>query len=509
MVKKKKATNMDNIGKALAMQSKALENAEKLRQIQKNNMNKPKLPCWIYFTDEDKKEKKVNIASLGTQILKDFTFMLCEKEDKEAFYEYQPEKGIYIERPKGYIKTVIHMYLVKYGMWKQSTELQTYQFILGGLKRLLFKDTFGKEPKMIFNFKNGVFDWKSMKLREHSPKDYLTTVVPYPLNTNTKVEATETNKYFNLVFGENAKTVKEFIGYCFYPSYEPIQCILILKGDGGDGKSTFSNFLKKWLGKDNVSHIGLKDLASNKENNFKLSELFKKNLNISAELKDTPENLNTAVLKQLSGNDSNNSSVKGQKDLDFINYAKLLIHTNELVTFRDTSKGWRRRIFIVDFHSIPNFEHTIDRQKIKEEYGVFIWECIQLANNAIKKGNLTITNTILNNRNNWILSNDPLQSFIDECCYKGSNETVNKKDLVNAYRNWCYEYGYKPYSTTRLKAELEKKKIFENDNNINVIGSDKREHIYYFEGISLNSNANSESLYNPVVKHTKLTSKTW
>ncbi|MDB6255191.1 DUF5906 domain-containing protein, partial [Lactobacillus amylovorus] len=212
--------------------------------------------------------------------------------------------------------------------------------------------------------------------------------------------------------------MKEFIGYCFYPSYEPIQCIFILKGDGGDGKSKFSNFLKDLLGKESVSHIGLKDLASNKENNFKLSELFHKNLNISAELKDTPENLNTAILKQLSGNDSNNSSVKGQKDLDFISYAKLLIHTNELVTFRDTSKGWRRRIFIIDFHSISNFEKTIDWSKIEKEYGAFVYQCILLANEAIKRKALTSTDSILNNRNEWIHSNDPLQSFIDECCYE-------------------------------------------------------------------------------------------
>lgn len=506
MSKKDKGKNMLNIGKELAKISKSLDQ-EKVDKVRPDQLKQNDLPCWIYFADKDKKEKKVNITLLGEQILNDYTFLLSENDDKEAFYEYQPKTGIYIEHPKSYIKTVVHKYLVKYWLWKQSTELQTYQYILGGLKRCLFKNTFGKNPKMIFNFKNGVFDWQTMKLRDHSPNDYLTTVTTYDLNTTTPNEAPETNKYFDLIFGENAKTMKEFVGYCFYPSYEPIQCIFILKGDGGDGKSTFSNFLGKLLGKDNVSHIGLKDLASNKENNFKLIGLQRKSLNISAELKDTPENLNTAILKQLSGNDSNNSSVKGKKDLDFPNYAKLLIHTNELVTFRDTSRGWRRRIFVIDFHSIPDFENTINWQKTKEEYGAFAYECIKLANEAIKRKDLTTTDSILNNRNEWIHSNDPLQSFINECCYEGVNETVNKKGLVNAYRNWCYENGYKPYSVQRLKTELEKKKIYEKDNNIKVMGTTKREHIYYFEGISLNNNANAESIYNPVVKHTRQTGK--
>lgn len=468
---------------------------------------KNKLPRWIYFSDKKKEKKKVNVPLLGEEILNNYIFLISENKDKEAFYEYQPATGIYIERPKNYIKTVVHEYLVQYRVWKQSIELQTYQFILGGLKRELFINTFGKNPKMIFNFKNGVFDWSTMKLRKHSPNDYFTTSANYDLDMTNSNKAPETNKYFELVFGENAKTMKEFVGYCFYPSYEPIQAIIILLGSGGDGKSTFARYLTNLVDKSNTSNISLKDLASNKENNFKLSELYHKSLNISAELKDTTNNLNTAIIKQLSGGDNNNASVKGKDDLNFPNYAKLLIHTNELVTFRDTSKGWRRRIFVINFHSIPNFEQAINWQNIKEEYGAFVYQCIQLANEAIKRKDLTTTNSILKNRSEWIKSNDPLQSFIDECCYKGTKETVNKKDLINAYRNWCFENGYNPLGSQKLKSKLKEKHIYEHDSNFQIADSTKREHIYYFEGISLNNNANAESKYNPVVSHTKLKGK--
>lgn len=80
--------------------------------------------------------------------------------------------------------------------------------------------------------------------------------------------------------GENITPIKEFIGYAFYPSYKPIQAFIMIISNGGDGKTTFANYLQKMLGKENVAHVSLENLSDDRSNNFSLSERLGKYLNI-------------------------------------------------------------------------------------------------------------------------------------------------------------------------------------------------------------------------------------
>lgn len=497
------------------------EESEKLAQKlvmmqQKDAKKKKQYPSWIYVDDNNK--KKVIPSKLGDAILNKTHFLLVENDDKESLYEYDSTKRTWSMKPKGSIKSIIHKYLVSQNIWMQNTEYQTYQYILGGIKRAGFKYTFGKDPALAFNFKNGVWNWKTMKLErkkhpdnpEYYSKYYFLTVTDYPLITQ-KAKTPETDKYFKLVFGENAQTVKEFIGYSFYPSYKPIQAIMILKGDGGDGKSTFMNFCRNLVGKDNASSVSLRDLGSGKENNFKIVELYHKFLNTSSELSDSSNKpLDTAMLKLLSGGDEHSASDKGKNDKQFDNFAKLLIATNELVTFRDSSKGWKRRIFVVNFHHIDNYTKIINWDAIRKERGTFIYKCILLAKKAIEKKDLTITSSIKQQRKEWILDNDIIQEFLDECCNVSKTETANKDDLFSAYRNWCFDNGFKPYSINKFNKKLRDKGITYDSSYLTdatATNKSKRKRHYYYSGASLNEYANPVSRTNPVVNFTSKSCK--
>ncbi|UWI43863.1 hypothetical protein [Lactobacillus paragasseri] len=169
---------------------------------------------------------------------------------------------------KGSISKAIHDKLTSVGKWTSQNQRKSYEFINSGIPRKQFQDTIGHPPEMAFNFLNGVYNWSTGKLEPHNKKYYFKGCTNYPLDMANN-ETSETNKYFKLLLGENAKTMMEFIGYSFYPSYEPIQCIMILKNEGGDGKTWFTNHvINAMFGTNNVSNISLDQLADVKTTNL-------------------------------------------------------------------------------------------------------------------------------------------------------------------------------------------------------------------------------------------------
>lgn len=391
---------------------------------------------WIYY-DEKNQRYRVDTVKLGRIILTQNRLLSVRNGKQNDLYLYHERTGVWEPINKEFLSNLIARKLESVNLWSDYTSARTRKFILELVQQETFKNTFGAEPPLKFNFKNGVWNWTTRKLEQHTHEDYFLSAADYALETAGNTP--ETDKYLDLVFGENSRTVREFIGYSLYPSYAKIQALLVLFGSGGDGKSTFfEKFLEKLVGCDNTASVNLRDLASGKENNFKLRELHRKYVNTASELSDFENKLiDTATLKGLTGGDKLNASVKGSSDIRFSNYAKLWVATNELVSFRDTSHGWARRIFVIDFHKIKNFAKEIDWGKIKQERGAFAYKCILAAYEAFERGELTATESINARRRDWQTENDSVQSFLDEMCTVGEGYQVDRKDLYHAYSAWC------------------------------------------------------------------------
>lgn len=391
---------------------------------------------WVYY-DEKNTRYRVDTVKLGRLLLSKYKLLSVRNGSKNELYLYHPQTGVWELISKDYLSNLIAVKLEAVNLWNDYTSARTRKYILELVEQKTFKTTFGSEPPLKFNFINGAWNWEKRKLEQHTHEDYFVSVTDYALETAGTTP--ETDKYFKLIFGENEKTVREFIGYSFYPSYAKIQALLVLLGSGGDGKSTFFNrFLERLIGCDNVASVSLRDLGSSKENNFKLRELHRKHINTASELSDFENKLiDTSTLKALTGGDKLNASVKGGGDIRFANYAKLWVATNELVSFRDTSDGWGRRIFVVDFHKIKNFETEINWNKIEKERGAFAYKCILEACEAFERGALTTTDSIKKRRVDWQNENDSVQAFLDDICETGTDFKADRKDLYNAYTIWC------------------------------------------------------------------------
>ncbi len=452
-------------------------------------------PTWIKFYDDDK--PKVIISKLGRTILNEHNFIIVENGTKEDFYEYNEVRGYWELRNIKSIKSVITELLNRHNVWTDRVARDAFHFVSDSIKRVKWIDTFGKKHGNYFNFKNGVWDWDAFKLQEHDPKYYFTSCVDYDLVVSDKYpdaqtvinswknrdDWLETEKWLALSVGENMQSMMEFIGYIFYPSYEPIQLFVILLSPGGDGKTTLMNHLTTLVGYENTSFVSLIDLADKRPNNFSHSELYNKYLNEYDDISNVyiPD---TTVLQKLTGGSSITAPVKNRPGVTLFNYAKLLFASNDLPSFSNTTNAFLRRINVIKFFKINNFEQTIDMTKVKKERGEFVYKCMVLARDAMKRKEIKQTESIIAQRNNWIEDNDPIKQFINEDCTLAATKEVDEQDLYGAYKVWCIKNNFKPVSKTKFKKELENKGIFRSIENKRIDGK-KRKRRYFYKGISL------------------------
>lgn len=302
---------------------------EKEYKITQERQNKPTVP-WIY-RDEESDKRKVDIPKLGKTILAKHNCLIVENGDKENFYEYNDKINYWENRNVKSLKSIITSMLNKQGMWTDKIARDTFHFLSDSIKRVKWADTFGKIQGNYFNFKNGVWDWDAMQLIPHDPKYYFTFCTDYNLDVydiekteqeakkpeHKKLPPLETSKWLAASLGKNITPIMEFIGYTFYPSYKSIQAFILIIGNGGDGKTTFARYLTNLLVQSNVAHVPMENLTDDKSNNFSLSELYGKWLNIHDDISKSFIR-NPAIIKTLTGGGEMNASVKIDLILPFL-----------------------------------------------------------------------------------------------------------------------------------------------------------------------------------------------
>ncbi|MCG3561878.1 phage/plasmid primase, P4 family, partial [Klebsiella pneumoniae] len=214
------------------------------------------------------------------------------------------------------------------------------------------ENPFNRSKPYLANFKNGTYNIKTGELKPHDIKDYILQSQEYAIDPDDRTYPIKTVTWLNDLTGdkESVLYLMEIIGYCFYRSYAPFQCITILQGSGENGKSTFLNILTKILGQNNVSNMTLQDLG-NKQNRFASSNLYQKLANLFADI-DAEFIKSTGLLKALTGGDRLSAEQKGKDAFMFINFAKLIFSANELPPFSDFTVGFNRRLYVVPFDCV-------------------------------------------------------------------------------------------------------------------------------------------------------------
>lgn len=293
-----------------------------------------------------------------------------------------------------------------------------------------------EEPPYLIPLANGVLDLNTLELKPYSPDMMFFNKIPVKYDPTAKCPNIE--KFLNEITAsrEDVELLLEVIGFCLYREYF-ISKALMLVGNGSNGKSTFLNLVKAFLGKENVSGRSLQELE---ENRFAKADLHHKLANIYADLPDKAM-FRTGTFKMLTGRDLITAERKFQNSFTFENYAKLLFSANKVPEAYDDSDAFFRRWIIVVF---PNQfvgekadPHILKKLTTPEELSGLLNLVIPALKRLLEKGQFSHSKTTEEIREDYIRKSSPIAAFVKDCLEIDSEAFIIKKELFNAFAEYC------------------------------------------------------------------------
>lgn len=301
------------------------------------------------------------------------------------------------------------------------------------------------------NLRNGTLVVESdgqVTLREHDKADLFRYTLPYSYDPDAECQRWLAFLSRVLPDDDARLLLAEYIGYCLMPRH-PMEKMLLLYGEGLNGKSVTLEVIEALLGSMNVSYLSLADLTND---DVKRAAIEGKMLNISHE---SGKDVNPNVLKQMTSGERVLIKQLYHDPREISDYGKLVAAFN-ILPRAENSFGFFRRLIILPYEvTIPKEE--IDRQlatKLKEELpGILNWVLAALPA-LMKRGEFSPCASSDRALEHYRLQSDNVRLFLNEMCTV-SEVAVKADDLFQAYRSYCFESSLKPLGRNKFYDRLE------------------------------------------------------
>lgn len=293
---------------------------------------------------------------------------------------------------------------------------------------------------------------------EHRRDDYLQYVLPYEYDPSA--QCPQWQKFMTEVLPDSAtrQLVQEFCGYCFTTNVKA-EKMLVLKGNGSNGKSVFMTTLKHLYGKENVSESEFSAVTTDDE---RRSLLENKLVNISSE---SSKELDTAILKKLVSGEPVDIRLlyKGSRLMTAI--PKFITSYNVMPRPEQTNAFFRRWILVPFMQTFTGklADKELDKKLLAELPGILNWVIEGLQRLVANHYNFTESEECNKALDHYRKSGDSAALFIDDCCEPFDGAPTTGAKILEAYKYYC------------LKEEISslgKKKLF--DHLENVLGIKRR-----------------------------------
>lgn len=307
------------------------------------------------------------------------------------------------------------------------------------------------EGEVWLNLHNGTLVLNSdgqVVLRDHDKADLFRYTLPYSYDPEAECQRWHAFLSRVLPDGDAQLLLAEFIGYCLMPRHS-LEKMLLLYGEGLNGKSVTLEVIEALLGSMNVSYLSLADLTND---DVKRAAIEGKMLNISHE---SGKDVNPNVLKQMTSGERVLIKQLYHDPREISDYGKLVAAFN-ILPRAENSFGFFRRLIILPYEvTIPKEE--IDRQlatKLKEELpGILNWVLAALPA-LMKRGEFSPCASSERALEHYRLQSDNVRLFLNEMC-TASEVAVKASDLYQAYRNYCFESSLKAIGKNKFYDRLE------------------------------------------------------
>lgn len=292
---------------------------------------------------------------------------------------------------------------------KRTTESGVKNEILEALRRkarlsapIPIKDTW-------VQFRDKLIDISSGEEIPVSSQYFTCNSVPWKLG-KTEDTPTMDRLLTEWVGADHVNDMYEYIAFSTSTKYF-INRFWFFVGPGCNGKSTFFNMVRKFLGNDNVTTAELDTLVSN---NFHSYKLYKK---LACFMGETNFGMleKTGIIKRLTGDDLIHFEKKHGQGFDDFNYAKVWIATNTIPDTSDKTVGWFRRFIDVDFlNDFSGREGDVVSTIPDEEYENLALKSVRILKKLFKARRFTNEPSNDEKEARYEAKANPLSKFIKE-----------------------------------------------------------------------------------------------
>jgi len=364
---------------------------------------------------------------LADDIMKDYIFKTMS--DTEDVYVYN--NGVYTNDGINVIKRECEVRL--------GGDVSTHRVneVIGHIQRSTYveRNEFDSDV-FVLVLNNGLLNINGGEMTAHTP-EYLSTI-RLPVDYNPDADCPKIKKFFSeIVKEDDVPVLEELIGYCLFKGY-PIHKAFMLVGEGANGKSTFLNLLRTFLGGENVVSVALQDLDRNR---FASGALHGKLANIYPDL--SPNALYaTGKFKMLTGGDLIGAEKKFGGMFTFENYAKLIFSANRIpMVDKDDSMAFFRRWLIINFPNTFNGatanKNLLDKLTTPEELSGLLNLAIKGLKRLMDNGGFSDDRSVAQIREQYIRMSDSVHAFVLDKIEVSPEDFVEKKELYGAYCEYC------------------------------------------------------------------------
>ena len=296
-------------------------------------------------------------------------------------------------------------------------------------------------------FENGVLDVRTLELRDWRKDDIIPNVIPHNWNPNAK-SATLDRVIEKMACGDIATmfNLSEFIGVCMIRSAKLCPFFPVLIGVGSNGKSTYIELLKEVIGMENISGLQPKEIAAH----FLASHIVGKTANLGDDISSGYlDDKDCAVIKSIATGDLMFTDVKGGKGFHFQPYCTMVFSCNQFPRLADTTPGFMRRLFPIEFNAVfsasdPDYDPMIG-EKLREEE-TLEYACVIGVEGLrrILENNCPTPNEMSETMKSEIAreGNTGLQWFNDDGITAEHLIGMTKEEAHKEYLGWCERNGY-------------------------------------------------------------------
>ena len=247
-----------------------------------------------------------------------------------------------------------------------------------------------------------------------------------------------------LLYAEDIPTLQEFIGYCLIPGNKG-QRMMVIKGNGGEGKSQIGAVLGALLG----SNMKDGSIGKISENRFARAEEHIL-LCVDDDMRMEALRQTNYVKSIVTAQGKMDLECKGKQSYQGWMFARLLAFSNgDLQALYDRSDGFYRRQLVLTTKEKPA-ERVDDpdlAEKMKAEVeGIFLWVFEGLQRLVANNFKFTESQRTRDNREAVKRDNNNVFDFLESEGYirLRADCTISSKYLYEIYRMWCEENNLTP-----------------------------------------------------------------